>query len=172
VDSLGGIALCGVVFSALFHLFVSFAYAQAPSNKAAPMIVGTWKLNTEKSNLPRLSGNQLEIRQYRLRPDGFLVGLLITGNEAQGYHYLQFTARSDGKDYPEYSDQIVADMIASGKQTPRTYAETAIDEFVTEWVDKAGGRVTAQGKKTVSTDGKTLTITTDGASQPRVYDRQ
>jgi hypothetical protein len=101
------------------------------------------------------------------------VGLLITGN-AQGYHYLQFTAKSDGKDYPEYSDQIVADMIASAKQTPRTYSEKVIDDYLTEWTDKVNGKVTAQGKKTISKDGKTLTITVDGApaSQMRIYDRQ
>ena len=47
-----------------------------------------------------------------MRPDGFLVGLLITGTP-QAYHYLQFVARSDGKDYPEYTDTLVADMIAA-----------------------------------------------------------
>jgi hypothetical protein len=136
------------------------------------LIVGQWKLNAEKSSL-RLPPDSLEIRQYSLRPDGFLIGLLITVN-AQGSHYLQFTAKSDGKDYPEYSDQIVADMIAAGKQTPRSYSEKAIDDYVTEWTDKADGRVTSQGKKTISKDGKTLTITVDGrpTSQARVYDRQ
>ena len=82
-----------------------------------------------------------------MRPDGFLVGLLITGNASQGYHYLQFVARSDGKDYPEYSDQIVGDLVAAGKPTRRSYAETVIDEYVTEWIDKVDGRVTGQGKK-------------------------
>jgi hypothetical protein len=68
----------------------------------------------------------------------------------------------------------MADMIAAGKQTPRTYSEKVIDDYVTEWADKVAGKVTLQGKKTISTDGKTLTITVDGrpASQARVYDRQ
>jgi len=134
--------------------------------------VGQWKLNPEKSNL-RLPSGYLEIRQYQLRPDGFLTGLLITGN-AQGYHYLQFTAKSDGKDYPEYSDEITADMIAAAKQTPRTYSEKVIDDHVTEWTDKNAGKVTLQGKKIISKDGKTLTITVDGRppSAARVYDRQ
>jgi hypothetical protein len=152
-------------------LWVSLAWAQTPGSKATPLIVGQWKLNAEKSNL-RLPPDSIEIRQYSLRPDGFLVGLLITVN-AQGSHYLQFTAKSDGKDYPEYSDQITADMIAAGKPTPRTYSEKVVDEYVTEWVDKADGRVTSQGKKTVSKDGKTLTMTVDGRpAQTRVYDRQ
>lgn len=156
----------------LLVFLLSPGWAQAPSNNATPLIVGVWKLNPEKSNL-RLPPDYIEIRQYRLRPDGFLVGLLITGN-TQGYRYLQFTAKSDGKDYPEYSDQILADMLAAGKPTPRTYSERIIDEYVTEWTDKVEGRITAQGKKIISKDGKTLTITVDGApaSQVRIYDRQ
>jgi len=65
-------------------------------------------------------------------------------------------------------------MIAAGKTTARTYSEKVIDDYVTEWVDKVDGRITAQGKKTISKDGKTLTITVDGrpASQARIYDRQ
>jgi hypothetical protein len=151
-------------------LLVSSAWSQERAAKA-PLIAGTWRLNTEKSNV-RLPPDYMEIRQYSMRPDGFLVGLLITGNASQGYHYLQFVARSDGKDYPEYSDQIVGDLVAAGKPTRRSYAETVIDEYVTEWIDKVDGRVTGKGKKTVSTDRQTLTITVDGSPQVRIYDRQ
>ena len=68
----------------------------------------------------------------------------------------------------------MADMIAEGKQTPRTYSEKVIDDYVTEWTDKESGKVIFHGQKTVSKDGKTLTITVDGrpSSQVRVYDRQ
>jgi hypothetical protein len=166
------LTMCGATLAFLLCHCVSLAWAQTSAGKATPLIVGQWKLNAEKSNL-RLQPDSLEIRQYSLRPDGFLIGLLITVN-AQGCHYLQFTAKSDGKDYPEYSDQITADMIAAGKQTPRTYSEKAIDDYITQWTDKEGGRVTLQGKKTISKDGRTLTITIDGrpASQALVYDRQ
>jgi len=136
-----------------------------------PPIVGTWRLNTEKSQLPPMPVGFFEIRQYSMRPDGYLVGLLLT-NGARGYHYLQFTAKSDGTDYPEYSDDIVAQMIAAGTPTPRSYSERVIDEYVTEWADKVNGKVTASGKKTVSKDGRTLTITVNGAAPTRVYDRQ
>jgi hypothetical protein len=166
------LSICGVALAFLVSHSVSPARAQTSSGKAPPLIVGQWKLDAQKSNL-RLPPDFLEIRQYSLRPDGFLIGLLITVN-AQGSHYLQFTAKSDGKDYPEYSDQILADMIAVGKQTPRTYSEKIVDDYVTEWADKEGGKVTLQGKKTISKDGKTLTITIDGrpSSQARVYDRR
>jgi hypothetical protein len=161
----GSLVLIGAVLT-------SPAWCQAPAKEAAPLIVGRWKLNAEKSNM-RVPPDYLELRQYSMRPDGFLVGLLIQGTPQQGYHWLQFTAKSDGKDYPEYSDAIVADMIAAGRPTSRSYSETIVDEYVTNWVDKVNGKVTAQGKKTISKDGKTMTITVDGnPTQVRIYDRQ
>ena len=151
-------------------LTAATASAQSPPATPQPPIAGTWKLNAEKSGA-QVPPDYVEIRQYRLRADGYLVGLLFTGN-SRGLRYLQFTAKSDGKDYPEHSDQIVADMIAAGTLTPRTYAETKIDEYTTAWIDKVNGKITAQGKKIVSKDGRTLTITVDGQPGTRIYDRQ
>ena len=141
-----------------------------PAEVPQPPIAGTWKLNPAKSGV-QVPSDYVEIRQYRLRADGYLVGLLFNGN-ARGLRYLQFTAKSDGKDYPEHSDAIVADMIAAGTPTPRTYAETKLDDYTTAWIDKVDGKITAQGKKIVSKDGLTLTITVDGQKAVRVYDRQ
>jgi hypothetical protein len=104
----------------LFPIIAMALQAQTP----VPLIVGTWKLNPEKSNL-RVPAGHVEIRQYRMRPDGFLVGLLIISDARGGYHYLQFTAKSDGKEYPEYTEALLADMVADGRQTPRSYAENS-----------------------------------------------
>src|SRR5262249_25666935 len=161
--------LSRLAFAATF-LVVSQASAQERAVQTPPAIVGIWKLTIEKSTV-RTPPDAVEIRQYTMRPDGFLVGLRITGTP-QAYHSLQFVARSDGKDYPEYSDQNIADMVAAGKPTVRTYAERMLDEYTTEWIDKIDGRVTAQGKKIVSKDRKTLTITVDGSPAIRIYDRQ
>jgi hypothetical protein len=116
------LTVCGISVSAVFHIMVCALQAQAPASRPLPLILGTWKLNTDKSSL-RLPANHVEIRQYRMRPDGFLVGLLITSDPQGSYHYLQFTAKSDGKDYPEYTEALLADMVAAGKQTPRTYGD-------------------------------------------------
>jgi hypothetical protein len=161
----------GITLYALFHIMVCALEAQTPTGKSLPLIAGVWKLNPDKSNL-RVAANHIEIRQYTLRPDGFLIGLLITSDPQGNFHYLQFTARSDGKDYPEYSEALLADMLAVGKQTPRTYSETVVDEYTTDWTDKFDGKVVSRGKKIVSKDGKTLTLTVDGSSQTYVYDRQ
>src|SRR6185437_4206051 len=74
----------GTALSALFQGVTVPLKAQTP----APLIVGRWKLNTDKSNLPA-AADRVEIRQYVLRPDGFLVGLLITTDARGTYHYLQ-----------------------------------------------------------------------------------
>jgi hypothetical protein len=161
--------LSRLAFAAML-LVASTAWPQERVAETAPPIVGVWKLNVEKSTV-RVPPGAVEIRQYSMRPDGFLVGLLITGTP-QAYHYLQFVAKSDGNDYPEYSDVIVGDLIAAAKTTPRAYAERMLDEYTTEWIDKIDGRVTAQGKKIVSKDRKTLTITVDGSTAIRIYDRQ
>ena len=163
--------VCVIAVSTLHQMVVPALQAQTPVSKSLPLIVGSWKLNPDKSNL-RVPANRVEIRQYRLRPDGFLVGLLITSDAQGNYHYLQFTAKSDGKDYPEYTEALLADMIAAGKQTPRAYAETVVDDYTTDWTDKVDGKVTSHGKKIVSKDGKTLTVTVEGSPQVRVYDRQ
>jgi len=164
-------AVYGIAVSAVFPIMVWGLQAQTPASKSLPLILGAWKLNPDKSNL-RVPANHFEIRQYRLRPDGFLVGLLITSDPQGSYHYLQFTAKSDGKDYPEYTEALLADMVAADKHTPRTYAERVVDEYATDWTDKVDGRVTSHGKKIVSKDGKTLTVTVDGSSQRYIYDRQ
>jgi hypothetical protein len=160
----------GFVVATTLVIAATAATAQERAPQATPSIVGTWNLSPEKSSM-RVPPDYIEIRQYSVRADGFLVGLLIQGTP-QAYHYLQFVAKSDGKDYPEYSDQIVGDMVAAGKPTRRTYAETIDDEYVTDWTDKVDGRVTGHGKKIVSKDQKTLTITVDGSTTVRIYDRQ
>jgi len=152
-------------------LIVACICVATPRAQTVPPIVGTWKLNREKSQMPAVPAGWLDIRHYALRPDGYLVGLLMTSND-RGVHYLQFTAKSDGKDYPEYSDDLLADMIAAARPTTRTYAETAVDEFTTAWTDKVNGKVVASGRKIVSKDRQTLTITVHGRSQVTVYDRQ
>ena len=171
MTSLSALTFYGIAISAAFHFLMSFTYAQLPAIR--PMIVGNWKLNPEKSGMGTVPGQLLiNMRQYRMRPDGFLVGLLITADLQGAYHYLQFTAKSDGQDYPEYSDVLLAEMIATSKPTTRMYAERIINHYTTEWIDKVNGRVSAQGKKVVSKDGMTLTISTDGQSRVTVYDRQ
>src|SRR5204862_7877331 len=126
--------------AASLFIIASIASAQAPAAaKVTPLIVGTWKLNLEKSGRQNAAPQLVQIRQYKLRNDGFLVGLAITVNGQANPTFLHFTARSDGKDYPEYTNDLLADLLATGKTTTRTYAEKIIDDYTTQWIDKDNG---------------------------------
>ena len=165
-------SLMGLAAGVSIFTLTSVTSAQAPATKpAAPLIVGTWKLNPEKSGMKNAPPQVTQVRQYRLRDDGYLVGLAITVNPQGNPSFLHFTAKTDGKDYPEYTNELLADLLATGKQTTRTYAENIIDDYTSEWIDKDNGKVIARGTKTISKDGKTMTIDA-GGPQRTVFDRQ
>lgn len=124
----------------------------------APYIVGTWRLNVAASRLPG-PPPQMHVRRYSLLDDGTLVGLAVFVDPRGNAGFLQFAAKPDGKDYPEYDSQLLAAFQAAGVTSKRTYSETPIDSHTVEWADKLDGRVIASGKKWVSADGRTLSFT-------------
>ena len=78
MNSVSLLTVCSIALSAMVHMIVEIPSAQSPGAvRTPPSIVGTWKLNIEKSSLPARPPNMIDIRQYKLRDDGFLVGLLI-----------------------------------------------------------------------------------------------
>lgn len=64
---------------------------------------------------------------------------------------IRFTARYDGKDYP-YSGSLNWDSLAL----------TRVDDFTTAHVQKKGGRIRLTGRRVLSKDGSTLTISSKG----------
>jgi hypothetical protein len=73
--------------------------------------------------------------------------------------FVQFAAKPDGKDYPEFDAGSAAKYLMDGSPPPATYAETSVDSHTVEWIDKYDGRVTFSGRKWVSADSQTMTIT-------------
>jgi hypothetical protein len=151
-------------------------YATAGSAQV-PHIIGTWKLNPAASRLPGATP-QTDVRRYSLGPDGNVIGLAVVVDADGNPGFLQFAAKPDGKDYPEFSAGSAAQYLIDGSAPPAAYAETPIDSRTVEWVDKYQGRVTASGRKWVSEDGRTLTFTAVVTNQNNekteflfVYDR-
>jgi hypothetical protein len=132
--------------------FAVGSYAQVPH------IVGNWRLNVEASRLPG-PAPQVHVRRYSLGPDGNLFGLAVIVDADGTPSFLQFAAKPDGKDYPEFDARSAAQYLLDGSPPPATYAETPIDSHTVEWTDKYDGRVTFSGRKWVSADGQTMTIT-------------
>lgn len=134
-------------------------FAAAPAALAQePYILGTWKLNVEASRLPG-PPPQVHVRRYSLAPDGTLVGLAVMVAPNGTPNFLQFAARTDGKDYGEFDSFALAALQIDGTPPRASYAETQVDSHTVEWVDKFDGKVTAKGRKWVSADGNTLSFT-------------
>jgi hypothetical protein len=166
--------------AAICALFLSMSCAAfaAQSEGGADPSVGTWKINLEKS---QFSGArpQMEVRRYWMRADGFVVGLAISVDAAGNPNFVQFAARNDGREYPEYNVATLADLQAAGTNTPVTYAQKSVNSQTVDVTLKRDGRVTTTGSRSVSPDGKTMTIilnTTTPQGQTvttvRTFDRQ
>ena len=128
----------------------------------APYVVGTWKLNVAESRLPPGPPPKVHVRRYSLASDGTLVGLAVIVDAAGNPSFLQFAAKADGKDYAEFDSRSLAALQIDGAQPNATYSETPVDSHTVVWTDKRDGVVTAEGRKWVAADGKTLSFTVEG----------
>ena len=148
------------------------------ANAQVPHIVGSWKLDAESSD-PQDHPPRLAVRDYFPTEDGYLIGLAVT-IDTEGYpHFLQFTAKTDGLDYPEYDSNSLAALTTSGMATSATYSETQIDEYTIAWVDKYEGEPVGWGTRQVSEDGRTMTLVANSRNAEgevvtisMVFDRQ
>lgn len=101
---------------------------------------------------------QSDVRRYFLTDDDFLIGVAVTIDAEGNPGFLQFTAKTDGAEYPEYSIEPLSRFQRSGEVTPFTYSETQRDDYAIEWADKYNGDTYVSGTRSVSEDGQTLTI--------------
>jgi len=106
--------------------------------------LGKWKLNWTKSQSPG-PPPKAAIRTYSKSGSGVHVSetFVDAGGKRQK---LDYKAGYDGKDYPVPTSPT------------RTVAFTKTDNFTVEGVSKSAGKVDYTFRRTVSPDGKTLTI--------------
>jgi len=155
----------------MLNMLFAFAIAQASAPVAPPpavSVVGTWKLNVTKSSFTPGPGWRSQTRTYSLEPGG---GVLVrwTGVGANGEAMqVSFVSKLDGKDYP-----------MKGSANYDTLNAVAVDAFTVRSEEKRDGKVVGVAKRTISADGKVMTITDDGTnrngekfSQVLVFDRQ
>ena len=139
-------------------LACSFALTTAPAGAQVPRVLGVWELDPAASSIPQGFPLASETRSYDLRSDGYLVNL-VTRKLANGRpDFIQIVSKSDGKDYPQYQSGLLAEFQVNGTQTPATYSETVIDDYSVNIIAKVGGRVNNKGVRSISADGKTMTI--------------
>ena len=134
---------------------------------SADPAVGTWTLNLAKSKFNPGPAPKAQTRTYTATPDG--LDMVVTGTNADGSAMSQKSSyKYDGKDYA-----------ITGSADFDTLAVTRVDDFTAKSVQKKGGKEVGTTTRTVSKDGKVLTLTSKGHSASggtydnvMVYDRK
>jgi len=122
-------------------------FAQTPDP-----VIGKWNLNVAKSKYSPGPAPKSAMATVSAAGEG--VKLVFDGVTGTGEKvHWEYTANYDGKDYP-MTGNADGDMI-SLKRINANSAETTY---------KKGGKVTLVNTRTVSADGKTLTVTTKGTN--------
>ena len=154
--------LSGVVF------FVAAASVCAQS-KDDPSI-GSWKLNVAKSKFTSGPPIKADTRSYDVI-DGWLIVTTETTQPTGEKTGVRFAAKFDGKEYPQ---------IGRFAPTVSLISYQSVDKRTLKYTVKdTAGKVTSTNTRTVSADGKTMTIeqkSTDGSGRPvlnvELFERQ
>jgi len=151
----------------LLACLFGFAGSGAPAHSADDPVLGTWRLNVERSTFTPGPGWRSQLRTYRAVPEG--VSVNWSGVDAGGETMqVSYTYAYDGRDYP---------MVGSASY--HTLNAIRVDARTVRSEEKRAGVVVGIAVRTVSPDGRLLTITDEGTnrrgrpfSQVLVFDRQ
>jgi len=126
---------------------------------AANPVVGTWQLNLTKSKFSPGPAPKSETRTYTESADG--INMTWTSVAADGKSVnVKSTFKTDGKDYP-----------VTGSSNFDTLTLKQVDSHTVHSVQKKGGKVVGETTRTVSKDGRVLTLASKGTSADGVaYD--
>jgi hypothetical protein len=132
-------------------------------------VVGTWKLNLEKSKYP--AGLAPKSLTRTITADGDNVTYTFDGTAADGSALkYSFTVKYDGKDYP---------ITGVGPNGSDHITLKQLNSHMTQGTLKKGDKVVATVTTTVSHDGKTATVSSKGTDkdgktvkQTQVFDKQ
>jgi len=144
--------LLGTVLALGGAAMVSAADAMDP-------VVGTWKLNLAKSSFNPGPAPKSQMRAYVATADG--IDLMYTGVAADGSAVNgKSSYKYDGKDYP-----------ISGMADYDTLSLKRIDANTIESTQKNAGKTTGTTIRSVSSDGKVLTLKSKGSNaKGQAYD--
>ena len=120
--------------------------------QATDPVVGTWELNVAKSMYSPGPAPRSETRTYVAAGQDVRAsskGVDSTGKPTAA----EWTVNYNGRDRPETGNPD-ADMLSLKR----------IDAFNTEFTEKRAGKVVITGTRSISRDGKVMTITTKGTN--------
>ena len=133
---------------------------------AADPVLGIWNLNVAKSNYRPGPAPKSQTRIYEEHPEGIKVTIktvLADGKSTSVEHPVNY----DGKEHP-----------VTGSSQTDSIALEKVDEYTSEATLKHAGKVIGTNRRSISRDGRTMTIDYEGADQrgavknKAVYDKQ
>jgi hypothetical protein len=144
------IMLCGFIFLGVFCSTVRGAADFDP-------VIGVWRLNVEKSQSP---GSILlsATRKYERDSAGIRITetrVTVGGHRSQ----IEYIGNYDGKEHPVF---LTNDGEKEHHRTDETMSFTRLDRYTVKGVSRAKGKIAYTFTRTVSPDGRTLTIATAG----------
>lgn len=166
-------------------LTIALCAQSPPSVFRRDLLIGSWKVNWEKSKLQNAQpASRLPAlyREYKDNGDGFMLHTVIVVSPDGQSAELQLlgAVKYDNKEYPTYTQERLTNFLATGKQAAQTVSFKVVDAYKLDWTDRTSGKITADGTMTLSEDGKTMTITDrsyDASGKPTnssvlVYEKQ
>jgi hypothetical protein len=128
-----------------FAILVGFLGATTLAQSSDPL-VGTWKLNVEKSKGAKSGTSKIEAAGQGVK---FTVDLVAADGTASQWG---FTANYDGKDYPVTGTSPYGNVVTL----------TRVDAKTVRITSKQNGKVLVTSTIVLSADGKTRTTTSKG----------
>ena len=129
---------------------IALCFATGTACFAANANMGTWKLNQKKSKIAHGMGKNMTVVYSSTL---FQTKVTVDGIDAHGKPtHSEWSGMFDGKDHA---------VTGSPDEDMRAYRK--IDDRTLEFTSKKAGKVTIMGRVVVSTDGKSRTVTVNGA---------
>ena len=133
-------------------MIVIAAAAMELAAKGADPLVGTWELNVAKSKYTPGPGPKSETRTYVV--EGQDIKASSKGVDGSGNPTVaSWTVNYDGKDRPQ-----------TGNPNADTLSLKRVNASTVKFTQKRAGKVVITGTRTISRDGKVMTITTKGTA--------
>jgi hypothetical protein len=149
-------AILKTAFVALLLAVGSAAVVAAP---AADPVIGNWQLNVAKSRFSPGPAPKSDTRTYTSSDQGTTMTWTSVGADGKEI-VAKSTFKADGKDYP-----------ATGAPNFDSLSLKQVDDHTVQSTQKMGGKVIGTTTRTVSKDGKVLTLNSKGTSPAGVpYD--
>ena len=137
--------------TALVMIVIAAAAMELAAQGADPL-VGTWELNVAKSKYTPGPAPKSETRTYVVA--GQDVKASTKGVDGSGKPTASsFTINYDGTDRPQ-----------TGNPNAETLSLKRVSAFAAEFTQKRAGKVVITGTRTISPDGKVMTITSKGTT--------